>query len=136
MNIPWSLDTEIKGASKGKVLIVIIKMSLVPYPASEEEDEQGKIRTVPHTPGQWPTLIFINGKTLIGLNLVPLTQDLDHLLQSCTNALKSIEPTIQPVEALHISLSRPLYLAFSQIDTLTFQLQQCLASISQYPFSC
>ena len=73
-------------------------MSLVPYPISDtEQDEQGKIRTVPHTPGLWPTLIYISGKTMMLLNIVPM-DPLKHILQLSTKALTVIESTIQPIQ--------------------------------------
>jgi len=126
VNYSSESDSESEDNSKG---VQLGKRSrdeaLPPLPAvfkhtrvdDDPEKHQGRVRTVPHTVGQWPTHVYIEVK--------------------CGNEIKDIASKINgsrvtidcPEDACHISLSKCLYLKEYQFESFKNQISSGVKSI-------
>jgi hypothetical protein len=76
-------------------------------PVDDPSQHQGRIRTTPHSEGQFAAYVYV---------AVSLSDRL--FVNEVLNRAKELVPTLQPIAngELHISLSRPTYLRHHQRD--------------------
>lgn len=86
-----------------------------------EMDESGKVRTVPHTAGQWACHVYIVGNAN---GYLPITRTgefnpkANEQIQMLTEKLKKRCPKIQPIEEPHLSLSKTFYAKHWHLERL------------------
>ncbi|CAG8570233.1 9625_t:CDS:10 [Acaulospora morrowiae] len=98
------------------------------------EIHQGRIRATPHVEGNWATHVYME------VMLPDEFKDLIHEIKTCAQNIVNdggvnIYSCIDGDSKLHISLSRPLFLKYFQIDQFWDKLQKGFANEKRFTLS-
>eukprot|EP00126_Sphaerothecum_destruens_P001743 Sdes_comp15159_c0_seq1m3977 len=97
-------------------------LSAVLPESSNQRDSLGKKRQIPHTPGNWATIVSIPIE--LGFQMA----DIFRLIEAIT--LNS--DTFHPLQEFHISLSKTLYLKYHQFDFFFESLKSLFSPVANF----
>ncbi|GJJ15709.1 hypothetical protein Clacol_009987 [Clathrus columnatus] len=124
---------------KKRKLPALLSNLISPEPIDDPSKHQGRIRSHPHVEGQFASYIYV--PINIGVDGV---KDILKVVKKALGLVMKSEPLIHPIiedfesskcMALHISLSRPVYLFHHQREILRRAVKAVASSQSSFPAS-